>query len=280
VRSRRRATDPIPTDDAEKQAPEEESQQPDGEQQSQAAAEQPEKVEQADHYAVLKELDPDEAIRRDSRFAGKVGELADRIYQRRKEQDKEQLKNELREELRREQEEAELARLKDEDEIQYFRKKEEREQRKRTEEEEQTTRQKIEADAIVGAVTLFDTRVLKRLFNELPEEAQTKFPKTFEGDTFENRLAFLRQYAKSYGEIEVAKARAKWEKEDRPALKKQILTELNGNSGGYDVEGGSPSGGGDFATQEEFNANRKDRAWLVANKSRVDKGINLGKITY
>jgi hypothetical protein len=208
-----------------------------------------------DIWQKLAELDPDELLRRHPRLAGKVGEIADRLYRRR-----------LMEEERRRQEE-EKRRLREEDPFRYV------ELEKQQEEEQQRLAQ---------LVAEIDTNVLGRLFAEAPEPVQRKLSgKSYlHLPPYEARVAYLKDLLDAWREHEMTERltqeRQRLSRELREALRKELLGELNGREPAPDTTGGAPAGG--FITQEEWDRHRHDPAWRRANRERINASIARGYI--
>lgn len=212
-------------------------------------------TQQEDIWQKLTDLDPEELLRRHPRLAGKVGEIADRLYRRR-----------LMEEERRRQEE-ERRRLRDEDPFKYV------EMEKQREEEQQRLAQ------IVAEI---DSNVLGRLFAEAPEPVQRKLSgKSYlHLPPYEARVAYLRDLLEAWREHEMterwAQERQRLSRELREAVRKELLGEIHGREPVPDTTGGAPAGG--FITQEEWERHRHDPAWRRANRERINASIARGYI--
>ncbi len=208
-----------------------------------------------DIWQKLADLDPDELLRRHPRLAGKVGEIADRLYRRR-----------LMEEERRRQEE-EKRRLREEDPFKYV------EMEKQQEEEQQR---------LARLVAEIDTNVLYRLFAEAPEPVQ----KALAGKSYahlspyEARVAYLRDLFTAWQEHalteRLSQEKQRLARELREALRKEVLSEVNGREPPPDVGGGNTVSG--LITQEEWERHRHDPAWRRANRQRINESLARGLI--
>ena len=133
--------------------------------------------------------------------------------------------------------------------------------------------------------------VLHGAFYQMPEAARNKIAgrSYTEGTEAEQRLKYLTDYGeamRAFG-IEEAEARfaerlkaekAKWEKDEVPALRKQVLTETNGAEPSPDTGSGAARNG--TISQAEWDRNRKDRDWRTANWDAINKSVAAGIIRH
>lgn len=187
------------------------------------------------------------------RIAGTLGDLA----QRRTREERAKWEAEVSERV----EKARLDALRDNDPAQYV------EEVKRLEAERQKA-----ADSQAALFKDFD-ETLNEMFTTLPKRDQEELAgKTF-GEGFAGRKAALKEFATRIAKAEAAdvssKDRAKWEKEREAAIRKELLAELNGKEPAPDTGGGAPTPGA--LTWDEFNRNKNDRSWRLANRERVNQ---------
>lgn len=118
---------------------------------------------------------------------------------------------------------------------------------------------------------------VKQLQDKLPAEIQREVAsRSWPGTVEEGFSAYLNEVVRLSVEHGVNSAKAGWEKVERPALRKQLLAELNGGEPRPDTGGGRGGPGG--MTQEEFDANRHDQAWVISNIERLQQAVTDNRV--
>lgn len=155
------------------------------------------------------------------------------------------------------------------------------------------SRKREEAEARKSATYSELVAIAQAEYNDLPDDLKAKFS----GKNYPAGSAGVRQFLKE-ARAEVAafeagqreqslraefdekleKEVAKRLKDERPAIRKEVLAELNGGRPAPDT-GATASNGTGLLTQEEFDRNRKVPGWVRANMDRVTKAMAEGRVT-
>lgn len=193
----------------------------------------------------LKGLKPDEVVKLHPGMDGKVGELADRLF-RTKTPELQQLWQKQQEAAR---EEAELARLKETDPLRWAEKMAEREDRRKAQEGQQRLAAQVR-DSIIGEAQA----VVERFAQSLPApvlaevaQKQARYQGQPWHQGFQAWLGDLVESLRAYD-------RSQWEREARPAIRKEVLAEINGGKPVPELEGGRPIPGARVITDAEVEA--------------------------
>ncbi|MDQ1307677.1 MAG: hypothetical protein QG671_3510 [Actinomycetota bacterium] len=225
-----------------------------------------------DYWKWFETVDPEEALRRSRRLAGKVGELADR--QARERQARWEAEREAREK------EAELKRLRDEDPFKYV------ERQKEIEAEQEQAKKAVETSMSAA------DNLLMAMWNRLPPEVQTTLAnKRYEGDAATSRLAFIDDVVEQLSERKATernkKEKAAWEAEQKQLLakrerevaeaaRKEALGSVNGSEPTPDVGGGQPLNS--LISQDEFDQNRRNPRWVSEHIDKINESVRHGRI--
>lgn len=82
-----------------------------------------------------------------------------------------------------------------------------------------------------------------RFFNEMPEEARAPlYGKTYPGSKLDGIQAFHQDAVRALAKHEAAQERERWKKDAEPALRKELLSRLNGGEEPPDLGGGGAPG--------------------------------------
>ncbi len=200
----------------------------------------------------LKDADPEELLKHDV-IAGRIGQVADKrarelaAAQKRTDDQRAQVEADRAENLR-------LRNLRTENPIAYANEMDRRDAVSDTMAEE------IRRQAAVGA----DVQL------ELQKYVTANYPKevvdSLAGKAYEGTLA--QGVAQYYADLDKANhthQRAEWEKVERPALRKQILAELNGGEPSIDASAGGARAG------KDFNSNLEASTALYENRITIQE---------
>lgn len=227
--------------------------------------------DEAAYWQWLQGRDPDELLARHQRLAGKIGEKADKLAQKRVAEQRAQ------DEARRQEEER--RRLRDEDPYKYAETEREREA------------EQAKANAFLSEVD----QMLYSLHGELPPDIQqTLGGKQYSGNSpWESRTAYLRDVLGQLGQTREAalsdlkashaQEKADWEKETARRVKeareagyKEGLGKANGSEPVPDLSGGDTSGGA--LSDAEWQSHKQDRTWIRENKARINEAVAAGRL--
>ena len=202
-------------------------------------------------WTALDSVDPKELLKH-PKVAGTLGDLAQRrATEERKKWEADRARAE---------EENRLRALRDNDPFKYV------EEEKRIEAESQ--KQAATQAQVYGDID----GMLNEMYVRLPEADQKELAGKAFGEGIAGRKAALEEFSKRLARKEVtdvtAKERAKWEKDAREAIRKEVLAEVNGKEPAPDTGGGQSAPGA--LTVEEFNRNRGDAQWRRDNRARID----------
>lgn len=206
----------------------------------------PEKVYRTLQEA-LADADPDELLR-DPRIEGRIGQVADKRAR------------DLARQQRADAEAERLRTLRKTDPLGYV---------------NEVDRQESEADQAVER-TRSEQQLAERMLAPLNDHLQKTLPKEalsqlagkqYSGSTHgEALMAYVDDIVSVRLEHEVSAARKKWEAEDRPALRKQVLAELNGG------EDASPEPVSNGAVRgPSFNSNLEASVALQEGRISIDR---------
>lgn len=200
----------------------------------------------------LADADPEELLK-DDRIAGRIGQVADK---RARELAAEAKKAD---DLRRQQEldraeEMRLRNLRVENPIEYAAEMERRDATTDAIREEARRQAALNAD------------VTGELANYVRENFPREVVNSLAGKTYEGTYAQgVKQYFADLDKANREHLRAQWEKEERPALRKQILTELNGG------EPAIESSASESRPGKKFNSNLEASTALMEGKITIQE---------
>lgn len=200
----------------------------------------------------LADADPEELLK-DDRIAGRIGQVADkRAREIAADNQKREAANRQAESDR--QEELRLRSLRSENPIAYANEMERKDATTEAIREETRRQASLSAD-VTGKLQDYVSRTFPR------EVIESLAGKSYEGSYAEGVTAYIADITKASR----AHDRAQWEKEERPALRKQILTELNGSEPSIDSSAGGARAG------KNFNSNMEASVALMENRITIQE---------
>lgn len=217
---------------------------------------QPEEVAEPKTYTswreALADADPDELLK-DDRIAGRIGQVADKRAR------EIAAKQKADDDLRRQQEadraeEARLRALRQDNPVAYASEMERRDATADAIKEEAARQARLASDVGKSLAEYVKANYTKETYESLAG-------KTYEGMTYAQGIT---AYIDELNKAERASLRAQWEKDELPALRKKILTELNGGEPPIDASTG------DRKASPRFNSNLEASTALYEGKITLD----------
>lgn len=214
----------------------------------------------ADWRAVLDGVDPEELLKH-PKIAGRLGDLAEKRARA--------LREQVRREVEAEMEAQRLRKLRDEDPFAFAQADREREQ--------QLVQQARQAEQGTAVLARVQQDLASYVTEHFPKDVVEKLAgKTYPGDYGQGMAAYIRDLTEA--------TRAHQEEAQRkalePAIRKQVLAELNGDTSPEVAAGGTAAVSSGPVTQQEWNRNKSSRAWRMANRARINAGLTQGLITH
>lgn len=202
----------------------------------------------------LKDADPEELLRNDV-IAGRVGQVADKLA-RKLETERKAADDHNRQLAADRTEELRLRELRSDNPIAYSAEMERRDATADAIRDETARQIRIQSD-INGKLANYVTSTFPK------EVVDSLAGKTYEGSHADGVVAYIAEITKA----SEAAQRARWEKDERPALRKQILTELNGGEPSID----SSSGGARAGKSKQYNSNLEASSALMSGDITIQE---------
>lgn len=197
----------------------------------------------------LKDADPDELLKHDA-IAGRIGQVADKRARELAAQQK-QADDQRRQAEADRAEEARLRDLRGSNPVAYATEMERRDASTDAIREEASRQSRLAADLVGEIETYVKANYSKETYESLAG-------KTYEGTLAQGAVKYFDELNKA----ERATLRSQWEKDELPAMRKRVLTELNGGEPPIDSSAGGARAG------KKFNSNLEASTALY--EGRID----------